>query len=173
MTRFKCYSVSIFLAAALLVGCPDDDSDDGDGGAMGMGGAVGGAMGMGGEAGGAMGGGAMGGAGMIGGGGLMCGEASGPLIMPDTLPDGALDEPYEQDLEALGGPQEGLIWTVDYGALPPGIALDADTGTLSGTPSEVGEYTFAVMVTVPADDAPCPVQPGYQEYTVNIVAPPG
>ena len=156
MNRFKFYSMSIFLALTLLVGCPDDDSDDGAGGAVSMGGAVGmgGAMGM---------------------GGVVqnpCGEASGPPIMPETMPDGTEDEPYEQDLEALGGSQEGLTWTIETGALPTGLALDGATGTVAGTPTESGAFTFEVMVTVPPSR--CPVQPGFGEYTVTIQPiPPG
>ena len=161
MKLFKFYSMSIFLGLTLLVGCPDDDSDDGAGGAVGMGG--GGAVGMGG--GGAVG---MGGGGAVGMGGQTCGEASGPPITPETLPDGTVDQAYTQDLEALGGSQDGLVWTIESGALPAGLALDGDTGTIAGVPTEDGMFTFGVMVTVPAEGSPCPVQPGSQEYDVTI-----
>lgn len=38
-------------------------------------------------------------------------------------------------------------WTKNSGALPAGLALNQDTGILSGTPSSAGDYTFSLKVT--------------------------
>jgi large repetitive protein len=53
-------------------------------------------------------------------------------------------KPYSFKLTASGG---GLqTWSVLSGALAPGIALAPD-GTLSGTPTQVGDFQFVVKVT--------------------------
>ncbi|MGX0000719.1 autotransporter domain-containing protein [Pantoea piersonii] len=51
---------------------------------------------------------------------------------------------WSQSLTASGGT---LPWTWSVTALPAGITLDATTGTLSGTPSAAGSYSFQVTAT--------------------------
>lgn len=52
-----------------------------------------------------------------------------------------------------------------YGNLPSGLALDSVTGTISGSPTGSGSYTFAIGVTCSAA--------GYveMEYTIDLVPP--
>src|ERR1043165_9278097 len=57
-------------------------------------------------------------------------------------------------------------FAVTGGALPPGLTLTPD-GTLSGTPSAVGTFSFTVTAT---DSLPVDPQ-GAQAYTVAITAP--
>lgn len=69
----------------------------------------------------------------------------GPLKITTTaLPAGDVGARYSQTLQAAGGTAP-LKWAVTP-SLPAGLTLDADTGTLSGTPTAPSqkEYTFTV-----------------------------
>jgi subtilisin family serine protease len=49
-----------------------------------------------------------------------------------------------QNLTSGGLP--GFTWTVSAGSLPPGLAINPNTGEISGTPSGAGAFTFTVQV---------------------------
>jgi hypothetical protein len=67
-------------------------------------------------------------------------------ISPLSLPGGTVNEAYSTvQYSASGGPLSGtLSWSAS--GLPPGMSLSS-TGSLSGTPTEVGTYEVAVTVT--------------------------
>jgi Putative Ig domain len=69
------------------------------------------------------------------------------ILTASPLPTGAEMDAYKEGLIASGGTQP-YTWTVDSGALPPGITLTTD-GVLSGTPpsGSAGTYNFTVRVT--------------------------
>jgi hypothetical protein len=43
------------------------------------------------------------------------------------------------------------VWSINTGALPPGLAINPSTGIISGTPMAIGTYTFEVLAKVAAD----------------------
>ncbi|WP_269937987.1 beta strand repeat-containing protein [Arthrobacter sp. HY1533] len=76
--------------------------------------------------------------------------APAPLnLSPATLPAPAAGEPYSVQLSTSGGYGD-FSYAVTSGALPTGLALNPDSGLISGTPTAVGSYSFAVTST---DDA--------------------
>jgi len=82
-----------------------------------------------------------------GGGGTSGGgtTASSPEITTSSLPSGDDGEYYVALLESTGG--EGVCtWSIIQGSCPTGITLDADTGTLEGTPTELGIFNITVEV---------------------------
>ena len=69
-----------------------------------------------------------------------------PLVLgPPTLPGAVPGAPYSQSLLASGGVPP-YSFSVTSGALPPGMSLASD-GTLSGTPTQSGYFTFSVTLT--------------------------
>lgn len=66
-------------------------------------------------------------------------------IVTETLPDGGTESVYSAQLEASNGVAP-VRWSLTAGALPPGITL-AESGELSGTPADAGEFAFEVRVS--------------------------
>lgn len=75
--------------------------------------------------------------------------SSNPLFISTlSLPNGSLNYPYEQYIQATGGtPPYG--WTTTTGTLPPSLSLynSSSTGLISGIPTSEGTYNFTVQVT--------------------------
>ncbi|HLY61971.1 MAG TPA: putative Ig domain-containing protein [Terriglobia bacterium] len=71
--------------------------------------------------------------------------AAGPLAISSTsIPGGFAGTAYSASLAASGGTGP-YTWSVSSGALPPGLALSA-AGTISGTPTTSGTYSFVGTV---------------------------
>lgn len=70
--------------------------------------------------------------------------SGGLAITTNAIPGMTLGTPYSATLQATGGATP-YSWSVVGGSLPPGIALST-SGTLSGTPSQLGSFTFTVQV---------------------------
>ncbi|MBK9976128.1 MAG: putative Ig domain-containing protein [Planctomycetes bacterium] len=83
-------------------------------------------------------------------------------ITTTTLPNGRVKEAYLQTIAASNG-FGTLTFTVSGGTLPDGLALASD-GTLSGTPTASGLYTF----TIQADDSGTPVSTATQAFQLFI-----
>jgi uncharacterized protein (TIGR03437 family) len=62
-----------------------------------------------------------------------------------SLATGTVNVPYSQALSATGGVPP-YTWSVNSGALPPGLSLSA-SGVVSGTPTTLGNFSFGVQVT--------------------------
>lgn len=81
------------------------------------------------------------------------------VIVTDTLPEATVGEPYAATLEATGGDGGPYTWGIDSGDLPDGLALNPETGEITGTPTAAESYTFTVVVGDPV----------YKEFTIEVV----
>jgi hypothetical protein len=69
-----------------------------------------------------------------------------PLTITTTsLPGGTVGMAYSATLSSTGGTPP-VIWTVSSGQLPNGLGLSSG-GSIAGTPSSVGSYTFVAQAT--------------------------
>jgi hypothetical protein len=71
-------------------------------------------------------------------------------VLTTSLPDATLGAAYSQTLSAAGGtpPYRWSFLLIGCGAVfPPGLQLDPATGTIAGTPSARGTYSFQARVT--------------------------
>lgn len=64
-------------------------------------------------------------------------------IATAALPNAVIGQPYSQTLETVSG-AGGPVWSIESGALPPGLALSAG-GIISGTPTTNGVSLFTVQ----------------------------
>ncbi|WP_406410794.1 putative Ig domain-containing protein [Streptomyces sp. NBC_01614] len=73
-------------------------------------------------------------------------------VKEQTLPDAVTNSPYPDGIafSAEGG-QSPYTWKITDGALPDGLTLAPDTGTLTGTPTAAGTFTFTVTATDQTD----------------------
>jgi hypothetical protein len=89
----------------------------------------------------------------------------GPLtVQTSSVPKGFLRRPYTFRFQAQGGATP-LTWDLAGGFLPNGLELSAD-GTLSGTPTTKGDFSFTVRVR----DNSQPALERKREFTLQIVA---
>ena len=80
---------------------------------------------------------------------LACGDRRAALVFsPAELPEAQVGQPYSASISVSGNVTPVGDMFVDTGALPPGLLLDFDetsrTAELSGTPTEIGTFKFAV-----------------------------
>lgn len=97
------------------------------------------------------------------------GAACLPALQLSTTPGtgaGVYGQTYTGAVQAAGGVAP-YTWTVAAGTLPPGVALAAD-GSLSGTPTAAGSYTFTARVT----DGSTSAQSASLDVTIVIAKAP-
>lgn len=68
------------------------------------------------------------------------------VISPGMIADAVVATPYSQPLTSNEVGTGARTWSVTAGALPPGITLNSSTGSLSGTPTTAGSFSFTVQV---------------------------
>ena len=88
-----------------------------------------------------------------------------PTILPGSLPQGQVGVPYTATLVAAPVTPP-CTWTITSGSLPPGLTLDVATGTISGTPTTAGTYTFFATVTDSIGTSP------QQGFFITVTSPP-
>jgi len=73
---------------------------------------------------------------------------AGLNITTSTLPSGIVGTAYSQTLTAVGGTPPYSNWVLSSGMMPPGLTLNASTGTISGVPTAAGgsPFNFGVIV---------------------------
>ena len=103
---------------------------------------------------------------------LVVAPAPALSVTTTALNNAAQGSPYSQGLTATGGVPP-LTWSISSGALPTGLALDASTGQISGTPTTQGASSFTVEVTdsalLPPNNQP---QTATQPLSITV-GPPG
>ena len=95
-------------------------------------------------------------------------DAPSPLaISTTTLPQGVVSTAYFAPLSAVAGTAP-YGWSITSGSLPAGLALAANTGMISGTPSSNGTYSFGVTAT----DSSSPAQSAVITLALSVAAAP-
>ncbi|MHC4714186.1 MAG: putative Ig domain-containing protein, partial [Planctomycetota bacterium] len=89
------------------------------------------------------------------------------VITTSSLPDGVIDAPYSQTLQATGG-LTPYSWAVVVGSLPAGLSLNSSTGEISGTPTATGTSNFTVEVT----DSQGTPDTDQQALSITIISAP-
>jgi plastocyanin len=64
-------------------------------------------------------------------------------LAPSSLPAAIVGSPFSATVTASGGASP-YVYAVASGALPPGLSLNASSGSISGTPSAPGSFAFAL-----------------------------
>jgi Putative Ig domain len=68
------------------------------------------------------------------------------ISIQTTLPSASLGSSYHEVLSVSGG-LPPYFFAVSQGQLPPGLVLTPQTGSISGTPTQVGNFAFTISVT--------------------------
>lgn len=73
------------------------------------------------------------------------------LELSGTLPPAEVGVNFSSTLNVSGG-SAPYTFSISWGELPPGLALNTKTGTISGQPTTTGTYSFGVHVTDSSED---------------------
>ena len=89
----------------------------------------------------------------------------GISVLPNVLPHAVINEPYSQSFSGFPG-NVPYTFALTGGSLPDGLELDSETGELSGTPTEAGEFNFEITATDSTEgESECT---GSREYILKV-----
>lgn len=94
------------------------------------------------------------------------------ITLSTPLPDGILGDAYPNKSNVTASPSGqgnnayAYTYGVTSGAWPPGLDLDPNTGDVTGTPTQVGTFTFTVTASLTGSTCT-----GSQGYTLNVTCP--
>jgi hypothetical protein len=84
--------------------------------------------------------------------GCAVGVSTNLSITTTSLPNGQVGSAYSAQLTATGGTAP-YSWAITSGALPAGLALNASTGAITGTPTAAADPSLSFQVTDSANPA--------------------
>lgn len=87
-----------------------------------------------------------------------------PIVLPDAISSMTEGQAYNGTVAKQSGGTGDVTYAVTDGALPQGLALDLNTGAITGTPSVSGAYSF----TITATDSTTPPTTASKAYTGTI-----
>jgi hypothetical protein len=88
-------------------------------------------------------------------------QSSHLISIQTTLTGAGVGSSYHAVLSVSGG-LAPYDFAVSQGQLPPGLALNPQTGSISGTPTHAGTFAFAITVTGGSSGPPGVIQNGAQ-----------
>lgn len=86
-----------------------------------------------------------------------------PLTITGKVPAGVATQPYSASVTASGGTAP---YTYKAGSLPKGLAINNQSGAITGTPKDVGQFTFTIFATDAGTGH------GQTDFTVTFNQPP-
>ena len=87
-------------------------------------------------------------------------------ITTSSVAAGQVGVVYSTMIEASGGTTP-YSWSISSGALPAGLTLAAASGTISGTPTTAGSFSFTAKVT---DSTAPTAQTATQSFSITVAA---